>query len=121
MCTGDFASRVARHAGIAVTHDAKRMQGQIYHRLESAGRKAVFHLYISGATFRSTAAVRHLKAVQEKLFEGQYELWVTDIYQEPHKANAAKVDLVLTLVRKILHPSRELLGIFPPRRLLRLC
>lgn len=112
ICAGDFAGRGAMRAGVAVTHDANRKRGQIRHRFESVGRKPIFHLYISGATPRSTAAITHLKPVLEKLFEGHYELRVTDIYQEPKKANAAKVYLAPTLVRESPAPVLRIVGDF---------
>lgn len=70
------------------------------------GQNPFFRLYISGATSRSTDAIANLRPVLEKLFEGNYDLRITDIYQEPQTANAARVYLALTLVLE--HPSPEL-------------
>lgn len=109
---GGFAGRVARRQGLTVTNDAEKIRGQTRHLFQTAGRKPVFHLYISGATPRSTDAVTHLKHVLEELFEGDYELRVTDIYQEPQTANAARVYLAPTLVREHPGPVLRIVGVF---------
>ena len=108
-----FGKRVpSQTTGLAVTRNAKRLPRQPRRRFQAAGQKPVFHLYISGATPRSSDAITHLKPVLEKLFEGDYELRVTDIYQEPQKANAANVFLVPTLVREHPEPELRIVGDF---------
>jgi circadian clock protein KaiB len=77
-----------------------------------ARQKPVFHLYVSGATPRSTNAITNLKPVLGKLFEGGYELRVTDIYQEPQKANTAHVYVAPTLVREHPEPVVRMVGGF---------
>jgi len=69
-------------------------------------------LYISGATPRSTDAITNLKPVLERLWGGDYELRVTDIYQEPQTANAARVYMAPTLVREQPAPELRIVGDF---------
>gem|GEM_PF-1115837 len=95
-----------------MTHDVKRTPAQTCHLSQAAGQTQVFHLYVSGATPRSTEAITHLKPVLGKLFDGHYELRVTDIYQEPQKANAAQVYLAPTLVRENPAPELRIVGDF---------
>lgn len=92
--------------------DAKKGRDETHRSFQTAGPRPVFHLYISGATPRSTDAVAKLKPVLEKLYEGDYELRVTDIYQEPQKANAAQVYLAPTLVREHPAPMLRIVGKF---------
>lgn len=79
---------------------------------QRASRKPAFHLYVSGATPRSTRAIANLRPVLEDLFEGDYELFVTDIYQEPHKATAAQVYMAPTLIREYPAPVMRVVGDF---------
>lgn len=88
------------------------MRGKTRHRFQAAGQESIFHLYISGATPRSTDAITHLKSVLKELFEGDYELRITDIYQEPQKANAAQVYLAPTLIREHPAPVLRIVGDF---------
>ncbi|HKT12628.1 MAG TPA: circadian clock KaiB family protein [Terriglobia bacterium] len=83
-----------------------------HRRLQTAEPRPVFHLYVSGATARSTEAITKLKPVLEKLYQGNYELRVTDIYQEPQKANAAQVYLTPTLLREHPAPVLRIVGKF---------
>lgn len=102
----------SQQPGIVLTNDAKRTRGNARQRFQQAGRKPVFHLYISGATPRSTDAITNLKPVLERLFDGDYELRVTDVYQEPQTANAAQVYLTPTLVREQPAPVLRIVGDF---------
>lgn len=77
-----------------------------------AGRKPVFRLYISGATPKSTQAVMHLGRVLKSLFDGEYELGVIDIYQEPHKARTVRIAAVPLLIRELPTPARWFVGDF---------
>lgn len=95
-----------------MTDSAKKVRGPTHRRVRMAGQKPVFHLYVSGATPKSTDAITNLKPVLEKLFDGDYELRVTDIYQEPQKANAAQVYLAPTLVREHPEPVVRIVGDF---------
>lgn len=81
--------------------------------------KTTFHLYISGAQPRSTDAITNMKPVLGKLFEGNYDLRVTDIYQEPQAANAARVYLAPTLIREHPAPVVRVVGDFSSREEIR--
>lgn len=54
----------------------------------------------------------NLKPVLEKLYEGDYDLLVTDIYQEPQTANTAQVYLTPTLIREHPAPVVRIVGNF---------
>ena len=49
-------------------------------------QKYILRLFITDATFRSTAAIINLKKICEEYLEGRYELEVIDIYQMPRLA-----------------------------------
>ena len=112
LAYGELAGRAARYPGKTMTKDTKTMRGQTRHLFQMAGRRPVFHLYISGATPRSTEAITNLKPVLEKIFDGEYDLRVTDIFQEPQEAHAAGVDLAPTLVREYPAPVLKMVGNF---------
>lgn len=103
---------VATNLLTAMKHKAKRTQEQVRQSLRPAGQTPIFHLYVSGATPRSSTAITNLKPVLEELFDGDYELRVTDIYQEPQKANAAQVYVAPALVREHPEPVVRIVGDF---------
>jgi circadian clock protein KaiB len=70
----------------------------------------ILRLYVAGNNFRSQLAVENVKKICEEYLKGRYDLDVIDIYQD-HSKNP--VDLVLaapTLVKKLPHPLRKVIG-----------
>lgn len=76
---------------------------------EGAGkkkRKFVFILFISGSTEKSVRAVRTIKEILAGQMQGQCELTIIDIYQQPDLVRQYHVVAVPTLVRKAPTPRR---------------
>lgn len=90
----------------------RRTKRQTHSLSQKDGRKPVFHLYVSGATPRSTQAIANLRPVLEGLYEGDYELLLTDIYQQPQEATAARVHMAPTLIREYPAPVLRVVGDF---------
>jgi circadian clock protein KaiB len=70
----------------------------------------VLRLYVTGMTPRSTEAVEAIRAICEEHLQGRYELEVIDIYQRPALARDEQIIAAPTLVKKLPHPLRRLIG-----------
>ncbi len=84
-------------------------------RLESAGaRRAaeqyVLKLYVAGATERSLRAIANVNAICEQYLKGRYHLDVVDVYRRPALLSRDQILAVPTLVKKLPHPLRFLVG-----------
>jgi circadian clock protein KaiB len=75
-----------------------------------AAEQYVLRLYVTGMTQRSTEAVEAIKAICEEHLQGRYELEVIDIYQRPELARDEQIVAAPTLVKKLPHPLRRLIG-----------
>jgi len=95
------------------------MQGDIADGMREPLKGPIFHLYIAGATRRSTEALVNLKRVLADLLEGGYELRVTDIYQEPRKAVASGVQMAPMLIREYPLPALRVVGGFSSKERIR--
>ena len=83
--------------------------------LEAKSRDAkeqhyTLRLYIAGLTPRSQAALRTVTAICEEHLAGRYDLEVIDIYQHPVLAQGEQIIAVPTLIKKLPHPLRKLIG-----------
>ncbi len=76
----------------------------------AAAGQYILRLYVSGATPRSTNAIRNIKAICDSELEGRCDLQVIDIYQQPELARRAQVVAVPTLIRHLPEPLRHLVG-----------
>ncbi len=76
----------------------------------TGGEQYVLRLYVSGATPRSTLAIVSVKKICENHLHGRYSLEVIDIYQELDLARRDQVIAVPTLIKRLPHPLRRLIG-----------
>lgn len=77
-----------------------------------------FRLYVSGNSWRSTRAVRQVKALCEEYLKNSYALEVIDVFQQPQPARAAQIIATPTLVREQPKPLQRFVGEWPdPDRL----
>jgi circadian clock protein KaiB len=67
-------------------------------------------LYITGATPRSSRAVRAIQHICERYLTGRYNLEVVDLFEEPHRAAEAQVIAAPTLVKETPSPVRRFVG-----------
>jgi circadian clock protein KaiB len=70
----------------------------------------VLRLYVAGVTPRSVQAIENVKAVCETHLQGQYQLEVIDIHQQPALAKGDQIIAVPTLLKKLPAPLRTLIG-----------
>lgn len=74
-----------------------------------AGRH-VLRLYVAGATARSRQALLRVRKLCEAELNGEYDLEVIDIYQQPILARDGQIVATPTLVREFPRPVRRLIG-----------
>ena len=72
--------------------------------------KYVLRLYVAGATDRSQRAVLRARQLCETELEGNFELEVIDVYQQPILARDGQIVATPTLVREFPRPVRRLIG-----------
>ena len=70
----------------------------------------VLQLYVTGMTPRSTRAIANAREICETYLQGQYDLSVIDVYQQPQLAKEAQIIAVPTLVKKLPQPLRRIIG-----------
>ncbi|MFZ0679751.1 circadian clock KaiB family protein [Candidatus Binatus sp.] len=70
----------------------------------------LLRLFTSGTTPRSTKALRNLRKICETDLEGNYDLEVIDIYQEPGRATEFNIIAAPTLIKEEPLPTRRLIG-----------
>lgn len=75
-----------------------------------APRRYLLRLYITGSRPLSLRAVANIRAVCEENLKGRYELEVIDLYQQPSLAKGQKIIAAPTLIRRLPHPLRRLIG-----------
>lgn len=73
-------------------------------------RKHVLRLYVAGATDRSREALLRVRQLCETELNGEYDLEVIDIYQQPILARDGQILATPTLVREFPRPVRRLIG-----------
>jgi circadian clock protein KaiB len=72
--------------------------------------KYVLRLYVAGATDRSRRAILRARELCEVELDGNYELQVIDVYQQPLLAKDGQIVATPTLVREFPRPVRRLIG-----------
>jgi circadian clock protein KaiB len=72
--------------------------------------KYVLRLYVAGTTARSHQAVLRVRQLCETELNGECDLEVIDIYQQPILARDGQILATPTLVREFPRPVRRLIG-----------
>jgi circadian clock protein KaiB len=72
--------------------------------------KCILRLYVAGATDRSRQAILRARQLCEIEFEGNFELDVIDVYQQPVLARDGQIVATPTLVREFPQPVRRFIG-----------
>lgn len=70
----------------------------------------ILKLYVAGQSPKSTIAIDNIKRICEENLQGQYELDVIDLYQQPQLAQGEQIIAVPTLIRKLPTPLRRIIG-----------
>ena len=72
--------------------------------------KLLLKLYVTGHTSRSERAITNLRRICDVEFEGQYELAVVDILENPQLAEDERIIATPTLVKELPIPLRRVIG-----------
>jgi circadian clock protein KaiB len=72
--------------------------------------KYALKLYITGHTPRSLRAIENLRRICEQELEGEYEMKVIDVLEQPQLANEDKILATPTLIKSLPPPSRRIIG-----------
>ena len=72
--------------------------------------KYVLRLYVAGASDRSRQAVLRARQLCEAELNGNFDLEVIDVYQQPILARDGQIVATPTLVREFPRPVRRLIG-----------
>ena len=67
-------------------------------------------LYTAGQTPKSVAAFNNLKRICEEHMPGRYQIEVIDLMRNPRLAKEDQIVAIPTLVRKLPHPLRKIIG-----------
>src|SRR6478672_7855681 len=67
-------------------------------------------LYVAGHTMKSITALSNLRKICEEHLKGQYSIEVVDLIRNPALAKGDQILAVPTLVRRLPHPMRKILG-----------
>ena len=81
----------------------------------------MLRLFTSGTTPRSTSALRNLREICETDLQGNYDLEVVDIYQEPGRATESNIIAAPTLIKEEPPPTKRMIGDLSDRPKVLLC
>ena len=72
--------------------------------------KYLLTLYITGTSPRAKVAISNLQRLCENELEGQYELEVVDVLENPQRAEDEKILATPTLIKQLPLPLRRVIG-----------
>lgn len=67
-------------------------------------------LYIAGQTPKSIAALANLRRICDEHMQGQYEVEVIDLMENPQLAQKDQIVAIPTLVRQLPEPLKRIIG-----------
>jgi circadian clock protein KaiB len=67
-------------------------------------------LYVAGQTPKSMAALSNLRRICDDHLKGRYRIDVIDLLAEPQLSRGDQILAIPTLVRKLPHPVRKIIG-----------
>lgn len=77
---------------------------------QAVSGRYILRLYVAGLMPKSTLAIANIKQICEEHLQGQYELEVIDLYQQPQLAQGDQIVAVPTLIKKLPVPLRRIIG-----------
>ena len=81
-----------------------------YNQKALADQPYKLSLFVAGTSLLSVRAITNLKLILADYLEGQYELEVVDVYQQPEMAFNKDVTAVPMLIKKFPSPQRKMVG-----------
>lgn len=76
----------------------------------SHNERYVLRLYVTGSSPQSIRAIANIKKFCEENLQGRYSLEVVDLYLRPDLAKTEQLVAAPTLVKKLPHPLRRIIG-----------
>lgn len=73
-------------------------------------RKLLLRMYITGRTPRTESAIAHIRGICEENLDGQYELTIIDVLEQPQLAEDEKIMATPTLIKELPPPLRRVIG-----------
>lgn len=70
----------------------------------------ILTLYVTGRTARAEVAIANLKRICEDQLEGEYELSIIDVLENPQLAEDEKILATPTLIKQLPPPLRRVIG-----------
>jgi len=67
-------------------------------------------LFVTGSTPRSARAIANMRKICEENLEGQYDLEVVDVYENPEATRELQIIATPTLVKILPEPLRRIIG-----------
>jgi len=104
-----LAKREEKRAGAAKTRAAAKTARNAAKRHTGIARWRL-RLYVAGNTPNSIAAFANLKDICENYMGGTYEIEVIDLLRNPQLAAGDQIIAVPTLVRRLPHPVKKIIG-----------
>jgi circadian clock protein KaiB len=77
---------------------------------ENKSTEYILRLYVTGATPQSVRAITNIMKICEEHLKNRYTLEIIDIYQQPHLAEGDQIVAAPTLIKKLPHPLKKLIG-----------
>ena len=72
--------------------------------------KYLLRLYVAGVSPKCRTALINLKRICEEYLQGQYQIEVIDLLENPKLAQGDQILAIPTLVRKLTEPMRKIIG-----------
>lgn len=72
--------------------------------------RPLLKLYVTGGTPRAEIAIVNLRRICEEVLNGDYELQVIDVLEQPHLAEEDRVLVTPTVIKQMPPPPRRVLG-----------
>jgi circadian clock protein KaiB len=72
--------------------------------------KYLLTLYVTGTSPRANVAIGNLQRICEQELEGQYELEIVDVLENPQRAEDEKILATPTLIKQLPPPLRRVIG-----------
>lgn len=72
--------------------------------------KYLLRLFVTGASSRTTVAIKNLKRICEQELEGQYDLEIIDVLEFPELAEDERILATPTLIKSLPLPLRRVIG-----------
>lgn len=72
--------------------------------------KYLLKLYVTGQTPRAAVAIANLRRICEEQLQGEYELEIIDVLEQPQLAEDEKILATPTLIKNLPPPLRRVIG-----------